>query len=60
MEKVFIMVAIVSFLLAVSLFIVEIVKNGYKNSNLKPALRLFIVYIVSVIAFLIVYNLGGK
>ncbi|WP_148417161.1 hypothetical protein [Oceanobacillus jeddahense] len=56
MEKVLIMLAIVSFLLSVSLFIVEIFKNGFKGSNFKPAILLFVVYIFSVISFLIVYN----
>ncbi len=56
MDKVFIMLAIVSFLLSVSLFIVEIVKNGFKGSNFKPAIVLFAVYIFSVISFLIIYN----
>ncbi len=56
MEKVFIMLAIISFILSVALFVVEIVKNGFKESNFKPALLLFVVYIISVILFLIVYN----
>ncbi|MCM2983440.1 hypothetical protein M3599_21325 [Niallia circulans] len=57
MEKLFIMLAVVSFLLAVAFFVVEIVKNGFKGSNFKPALILFAVYIFSVISFLIVYNI---
>jgi len=57
MEKVFIMLAIISFVLSVALFIVEIVKNGYQKSNLRPALILFTVYIFSVISFLIIYNI---
>ncbi|MBM7717652.1 hypothetical protein MHB50_14335 [Siminovitchia sp. FSL H7-0308] len=56
MVKVFIMLAVVSFLLSAALFIVEIVKNGFKGSNFKPALFLFVVYIFSVILLLIVYN----
>ncbi|WP_339164435.1 hypothetical protein [Siminovitchia sp. FSL W7-1587] len=56
MVKVFIMLAVVSFLLSAALFIVEIVKNGFKGSNFKPALFLFAVYIFSVILLLIVYN----
>ncbi|GIN73311.1 hypothetical protein J14TS2_37860 [Bacillus sp. J14TS2] len=56
MEKVFIMLAIVSFILSVALFVVEIVKNGFKESNFKPALLLFVVYIISVILFLLVHN----
>ncbi|QTD40289.1 hypothetical protein [Sporosarcina sp. Te-1] len=56
MEKLFIFLAIISFLLSASLFVVEVVKNGFKNSNFKPALILFLIYVVSVISFLIVYN----
>ena len=56
MDKVFILLAIVSFLLSVSLVIFEIFKNGFKNSNFKPALILFVVYIISVISFLVIYN----
>ena len=57
MEKIFVMLAIISFVLSVALFIVEIVKNGYQKSNLRPALILFAVYIFSVISFLIIYNI---
>lgn len=56
MDKLFILLAIISFLLSASLFAVEVVKNGFKNSNFKPTLILFFIYIVSVISFLIVYN----
>ncbi len=56
MDKVFIMLAMISFLLSVSLFAVEIMKHGYKNSNFKPALILFLIYIISVISFLFIYN----
>lgn len=56
MDKVFIMLAIVSFLLSAALFVVEIVKNGFKGSNFKPAIVLFVIYIFSVVSFLIIYN----
>lgn len=55
MEKIFIFIAIISFLLSASLFAVEVIKNGFKNSNFKPALILFSIYVVSVILFLIVH-----
>ncbi|WP_175637133.1 hypothetical protein [Oceanobacillus sojae] len=56
MDKVFIMLAIISFLLSAALFVVEIVKNGFKGSNFKPAIVLFVIYIFSVISFLIIHN----
>ncbi|WP_066186388.1 MULTISPECIES: hypothetical protein [Gracilibacillus] len=60
MEKLLIMVSILSFLLAASLFIVELVRNGWKDSNFRPALWMFVVYIVSIVAFLIIFNVGGR
>lgn len=56
MDKVFILLAIISFLLSASLFAMEVIRNGFKNSNFKPALVLFIIYVVSVISFLVIYN----
>ncbi|NBJ69530.1 MULTISPECIES: hypothetical protein [Clostridia] len=56
MEKLFITIAIITFILSISLFIIEIVKNGFKFSNFKLAATLFIIYIISFIVFLIIRN----
>ncbi|AUJ24670.1 hypothetical protein A21D_01589 [Virgibacillus dokdonensis] len=56
MEKLFITITIITFVLSVSLFIIEIVKNGFKLSNFKLAATLFFIYIISMVGFLIIRN----
>ncbi|GIP64022.1 hypothetical protein J32TS6_25770 [Virgibacillus pantothenticus] len=56
MEKLFITITIITFILSISLFIIEIAKNGFKLSNFKLAATLFIIYIVSFVVFLIIRN----
>lgn len=56
MEKLFIAITILTFILSVSLFIVEIVKNGFKQSNFKLSFTLFIIYIISMVIFLLIRN----
>ncbi|GEL76497.1 hypothetical protein [Tenuibacillus multivorans] len=60
LESIFLILAIASFALSISLLIYEAIFKGIRNikeMKLKPVKILFLIYVISIVGFLITINM---
>lgn len=59
MEVILIAIAIISFILSLSLFTVEIFKGGITKGNFKSTYIFFFIFVITIAGYLFLIN-GGK